>query len=130
MNIAPFPSAFGIFLVKKSHPIRATVTEMGPVLLSRLLELTEAQEGALTIAFRLADEEGIDLLDLKDLQALLVFAGENADQLQLRYGNIAAASIGAIQRRLLVLEDQGGAGFFEEPALELADLMRCDGDGR
>lgn len=103
---------------------------MGPVLLSRLLELTEAQEGALTIAFRLADEEGMDLLDLKDLQALLVFAGENADQLQLRYGNIAAASIGAIQRRLLVLEDQGGAGFFGEPALELADLMRCDADGR
>lgn len=106
------------------------MTEMGPVLLSRLLELTEAQEGALTIAFRLADEEGMDLLDLKDLQALLVFAGENADQLQLRYGNIAAASIGAIQRRLLVLEDQGGAGFFGEPALELADLMRCDADGR
>ena len=129
MNIAPFPSAFGIFSAKKGHPIRATVTEMGPVLLSRLLELTEAQEGALTIAFRLADEEGIDLLDLKDLQALLVFAGENADQLQLRYGNIAAASIGAIQRSLLVLEDQGGAGFFGEPALELADLMRCNGDG-
>ena len=125
-----FPVSFWDIFGEKGHPIRATVTEMGPVLLSRLLELTEAQEGALTIAFRLADEEGMDLLDLKDLQALLVFAGENADQLQLRYGNIAAASIGAIQRRLLVLEDQGGAGFFGEPALELADLMRCDADGR
>lgn len=125
-----FPVSFWDIFGEKGHPIRATVSEMGPVLLARLLELTDAQEGALTIAFRLADEQGMDLLDLKDLQALLVFVGENAEELQLRYGNIAAASIGAIQRRLLVLEDQGGAGFFGEPALELSDLMRCDAAGQ
>ena len=92
--------------------------------------LTEAQEGILNIAFRLADEQGLALLDLKDLQALLVWVGENRNDLSLRYGNISTASIGAIQRRLLVLENQGGAQFFGEPALELADLMRCDAGGR
>ncbi len=103
---------------------------MGPLLLARLLELTEAQEGILNIAFRLADEEGLPLLDLKDLQALLVWIGENAKALSLRYGNVSAASIGAIQRRLLVLENQGGAGLFGEPALALTDLMRTDAEGR
>ena len=103
---------------------------MGPLLLARLLELTEAQEGVLNIAFRLADEQGWPLLDLKDLQSLLVWLGENAGEIALRYGNISAASIGAIQRRLLVLENQGATHFFGEPALDLADLMRCDAQGR
>ena len=100
------------------------------MLLSRLLELSEAQEGILNIAFRLADEEGLPLLDLKDLQALLVWVGENRKDLSLRYGNVSTASIGAIQRRLLVLENQGGTGFFGEPALALTDLIRTADDGR
>lgn len=103
---------------------------MGPLLLGQLLGLTEAQEGILNIAFRIADEDGMPLLDLKDLQALLVWIGENAKDLSLRYGNVSSASVGAIQRRLLVLENQGGAKLFGEPALALSDLMRTDADGR
>ncbi|UWQ30585.1 DUF853 domain-containing protein [Leisingera sp. M523] len=114
----------------QGHPVRTTVAEMGPLLLSRLLELSEAQEGILNIAFRLADEDALPLLDLKDLQSLLVWIGENRAQLSLRYGNVSPASIGAIQRRLLVLENQGGAGLFGEPALALSDLMRCDDAGK
>jgi uncharacterized protein len=125
-----FPVTFWDMFAAQGHPIRTTVAEMGPLLLSRLLELTEAQEGILNIAFRLADEKGLALLDLKDLQAFLVWLGENRAEVSLRYGNIAVASVGAIQRRLMVLENQGGAHFFGEPALELADLMRCDTDGR
>ncbi|SDC06121.1 helicase HerA-like domain-containing protein [Ruegeria marina] len=115
---------------EQGHPVRTTVAEMGPLLLSQLLELSEAQEGILNIAFRLADEEGLPLLDLKDLQALLVWIGENAKSLSLRYGNISPASVGAIQRRLLVIENQGGARLFGEPALDLADLIRTDAEGR
>ena len=96
---------------------------MGPLLLSRLMELSEAQEGIMNIAFRIADEEGMPLLDLKDLQALLVWVGENREAISLRYGNVSTQSVGAIQRQLLVLENQGGNAFFGEPALELADLM-------
>ena len=103
---------------------------MGPLLLSRLLELSEAQEGIINIAFRLSDEEGLPLLDLKDLQALLVLIGEHAKDLSLRYGNVSNSSIGAIQRRLLVLENQGGNNLFGEPALELSDIIRTDADGR
>ncbi|ASM72366.1 MULTISPECIES: helicase HerA-like domain-containing protein [Roseobacteraceae] len=125
-----FPVTFWDLFGEQGHPVRTTVSEMGPLLLSQLLELSEAQEGILNIAFRLADEEGLPLLDLKDLQALLVWIGENAKDLSLRYGNVSTASIGAIQRRLLVLENQGGAKLFGEPALDLADLMRCDADGR
>lgn len=125
-----FPVAFWDMFGQQGHPVRTTVAEMGPLLLSRLLELTEAQEGILNIAFRLADEQGMALLDLKDLQAFLVWIGENRAEISLRYGNIAVASVGAIQRRLMVLENQGGTHFFGEPALELADLMRCDDDGR
>ncbi|KIC22442.1 helicase HerA-like domain-containing protein [Leisingera sp. ANG-Vp] len=125
-----FPVTFWDLYGEQGHPVRTTVAEMGPLLLSRLLELSEAQEGILNIAFRLADEEALPLLDLKDLQALLVWIGENRGKLSLRYGNVSPASIGAIQRRLLVLENQGGAGLFGEPALELADLMRCDATGR
>ena len=125
-----FPVVFWDLFGAKGHPVRTTVAEMGPLLLARLLELTEAQEGILNIAFRLSDEQGLPLLDLKDLQALLVWVGQNAKELSLRYGNISTASVGAIQRRLLVLENQGGARFFGEPALELSDLMSCAPDGR
>ncbi|NGQ92141.1 DUF853 family protein [Rhodobacter sp. HX-7-19] len=124
-----FPVTYWDLFGEQGHPIRATVAEMGPLLLSRLLELTEAQEGVLNVAFRLADEEGLPLLDMKDLQALLVFIGENADAISTRYGLVATASIGAIQRRLLVLENQGGARLFGEPALDLADLMLTDAAG-
>ena len=124
------PVTFWDLFGDQGHPVRTTVSEMGPLLLARLLELTEAQEGILNIAFRLSDEEGMPLLDLKDLQALLVWIGENGKTLSLRYGNVSSASIGAIQRRLLVLENQGGTGLFGEPALDLADLMRTDADGK
>lgn len=125
-----FPVTFWDLFGRQGHPVRTTVSDMGPLLIARLLELSEAQEGILNIAFRLADEQGLPLLDLKDLQSLLVWVGENRKDLSLRYGNIATASIGAIQRRLLVLETQGGAGFFGEPALELGDLMSLDAEGR
>jgi DNA helicase HerA-like ATPase len=125
-----FPVTFWDMFGQQGHPVRTTVAEMGPLLLSRLLELSEAQEGILNIAFRLADEQGMALLDLKDLQALLVWLGENRHDLSLRYGNISTQSIGAIQRRLMVLENQGAASLFGEPALELSDIMRIDPDGR
>ncbi|MEL7100317.1 MAG: helicase HerA-like domain-containing protein [Pseudomonadota bacterium] len=125
-----FPVTFWDLFGQQGHPVRTTVSEMGPLLLSQLLELTEAQEGILNIAFRLADEEALPLLDLKDLQALLVWIGENRGELSLRYGNVSVQSIGAIQRRLLVLENQGGTKLFGEPALDLADLMRTDDAGR
>ena len=125
-----FPVTFWDLFGKQGHPVRATVAEMGPLLLSRLMELTDVQEGVLNVAFRVADEEGLPLLDLEDLQALLVWVGQNAQDLSLRYGNVATASVGAIQRQLLVLENQGGAELFGEPALDLADLMLCDADGR
>ena len=124
-----FPVTFWDLFGEQGHPIRTTVAEMGPLLLSRLMELTEPQEGVLNIAFRLSDEEGLPLLDLKDLQALLVFIGENAASIGLRYGNVAPATVGSIQRRLLVLENQGGTVLFGEPALDLADLMQVDDTG-
>lgn len=124
------PVTFWDLFGDQGHPVRTTVAEMGPLLVSRLLELSEAQEGILNIAFRLADEEGLPLLDLKDLQALLVWVGENRAELALRYGNISVQSIGAIQRRLMVLENQGATQFFGEPALELSDIMRTDADGK
>ncbi len=125
-----FPVTFWDLFGTQGHPIRTTVAEMGPLLLARLLDLTEAQEGVLNIAFRVADEEGLGLLDLDDLRSMLVWVGENARDLALRYGNVSTASIGAIQRALLVLENQGGAGFFGEPALELSDIMSTASDGR
>lgn len=125
-----FPVTYWDLFGEQGHPVRATVSEMGPLLLARLLELTEPQEGVLNVAFRLADDEGLLLLDLKDLQAMLTFVAENADAIGARYGLVAASSVGAIQRRLLVLENQGGAALFGEPALDLADLMRTDADGR
>lgn len=125
-----FPVTFWDLFGEQGHPIRTTVSEMGPLLLSQLLGLSEAQEGILNIAFRVADEDGLPLLDLKDLQALLVWIGENARDLSLRYGNVSTASVGTIQRRLLVLENQGAADLFGEPALALDDMMRTDQDGR
>jgi DNA helicase HerA-like ATPase len=125
-----FPVTFWDLFGEQGHPVRTTVAEMGPLLMSRLLELSEAQEGILNIAFRVADEEGLALLDLKDLQAMLVWLGENREALSLRYGNISVQSVGAIQRRLLVLENQGATALFGEPALDLADLMATDADGR
>ncbi len=125
-----FPVTFWDLFGEQGHPIRTTVSEMGPLLLSRLMDLSEAQEGVLNIAFRASDEEGLPLLDLKDLQALLVWVGENGKELSLRYGNVSTSSVGAIQRALLVLENQGGSNLFGEPALELADMMRTDIDGR
>ncbi|MBV1903289.1 MAG: DUF853 domain-containing protein, partial [Marinosulfonomonas sp.] len=125
-----FPVTFWDLFGQQGHPVRTTVAEMGPLLLSRLLELSDAQEGVLNIAFRVSDEENLALLDLKDLQALLVWVGENGDELSLRYGNVSKSSVGAIQRALLVLENQGGAQLFGEPALELGDMMRTDTDGR
>lgn len=125
-----FPVTFWDMFGKSGHPVRTTVAEMGPLLLARLLELTSAQEGVLNIAFRVSDEQGLPLLDLKDLQSLLVWVGENGKELSLRYGNVSRSSVGAIQRSLLVLENQGGTNLFGEPALELSDIMRTDVDGR
>lgn len=112
------------------HPIRTTISEMGPLLLARLLGLNETQEGVLQIVFRLADEQGLLLLDLGDLQAMLAYAGENAADLTTRYGNVSKQSIGAIQRQLLSFEAQGADAFFGEPALEIADFIRTDEQGR
>ena len=125
-----FPVTFWDMFGEQGHPVRTTVAEMGPLLLSRLMELSEAQEGVLNIAFRVADEQGLPLLDLKDLQALLVWVGENRTDLALRYGNVSVNSVGAIQRRLLVLENQGGHLLFGEPALDLADIIHVGADGR
>jgi DNA helicase HerA-like ATPase len=125
-----FPTIFWDLFGEKGHPIRTTVSEMGPLLLSRLMDLTDAQEGVLNIAFRLADDEGMALLDLKDLQALLAHVSERAKELSARLGNVSKQSVSAIQRSLLVLEEQGGDHFFGEPALEIADLMRTTRDGR
>ena len=125
-----FPVTFWDLYGIQGHPVRTTVTEMGPLLLANLLELSAPQEGILNIAFRLADEEAMPLLDLKDLQSMLVWIGENRKSLSLRYGNVSTSSIGAIQRSLLVLENQGGAGLFGEPALALSDIMRHGPDGR
>ena len=124
-----FPVTFWDLLGEQGHPVRTTVAEMGPLLLSTLMGLTEAQEGVLNVAFRVADEDGLPLLDLEDLQALLVWVGQNSKDLSLRYGNVAASSVGAIQRQLLVLENQGGANLFGEPALDLKDMMAIEGDG-
>ena len=125
-----FPVTFWDMFGKQGHPVRTTISEMGPLLLSRLMELTSAQEGAMNIAFRVADEQGMALLDLKDLRAMLIWLGENAAEVSLQYGNVSTASIGAIQRSLLVLENQGADAFFGEPALDLNDLMTTTPGGQ
>src|SRR5258705_6936948 len=125
-----FPVVFWDLFGEQGHPIRATISEMGPLLLARLMDLNEVQEGVLNIAFRVADEEGLLLLDLKDLRAILAFVAEHAEELTTQYGNVSKATVGTIQRQLLVLEIQGGTAFFGEPALALKDFMRTDRDGR
>jgi DNA helicase HerA-like ATPase len=125
-----FPVTFWDLFGESGHPVRATVSEMGPLLLARLLDLNDTQEGVLNIAFRVADEQGLLLLDLKDLRAILAYVAENASALSAQYGNVSTQSVGAIQRQLLVLENQKGELFFGEPALSISDLMRTDRDGR
>ncbi len=125
-----FPIRLWDVFGEKGHPVRTTVSEMGPLLIARLLNLTNVQTGVLNIVFRVADDAGMLLLDLKDLRAMLNFVGENASEYTLEYGNISSSSIGAIQRGLLVLEDEGGKTFFGEPALDVADFMQKAEDGR
>jgi uncharacterized protein len=132
-----FPVMFWDVFGEQGHPVRATVMEIGPLLLSRMLDLNDVQEGLINIAFRYADEDpeltGVDsngLVDLKDLRKLLSYIGEHAKEISIKYGNVAVASIGAVQRQLLVLENQGAAKFLGEPALKLADFIKTDRDGR
>ena len=124
------PTVFWDLFGEQGHPIRTTISEMGPLMLSRLMGLTEAQEGALNIAFKIADEEGLGLLDLKDLRALLKDLADRGKEITTESGNINDQTIGAIQRRLVVIEEQGGDKFFGEPALDIKDLMRTTRDGR
>jgi DNA helicase HerA-like ATPase len=126
---APVPTIFWDVFGESGHPVRTTISEMGPLLLARLLELNETQEGVLFIAFRVADDEGLLLLDLDDLRSMLTFLSENAAEMERKYGRVSAASVGAIQRRLLTLQAQGGDLFFGEPALQLADFMKQTFDG-
>ncbi len=125
-----FPVTFWDVFGEQGHPLRATVSDLGPLLLSRLLNLNETQSGVLSAVFSIADEQGLLLLDMKDLRALLQYAADNAKALKARYGNVTSATVGAIQRGLLALEKQGGDRFFGEPALDLYDLMRTQTDGR
>lgn len=122
-----FPATVWDVFGKQGHPLRATVSEMGPLLIARLLQLNDTQEGVLSIAFKYADDNGLMLLDLKDLQSLMQWVGQNADELTLQYGNVSAASVGAIQRGLLELDEQGGDLFFGEPAVRLEDFMQSLG---
>ncbi len=124
------PTIFWDLFGEQGHPIRTTVSELGPLMLSRLMGLTEAQEGALNIAFKIADEEGLAILDLKDLRALLKDLADRGKEITTDYGNINDTTIGAIQRRLVVIDEQGGDKFFGEPALDIKDLMRTTRDGR
>jgi hypothetical protein len=124
------PVIFWDLYGERGHAVRTTISEMGPLLLARLMNLNETQEGVLNIAFRVADEEGLLLLGLEDLQALLLHVAQNAAELSGRYGNVTKPSVGAIQRQLLQLEAQGGGRFFGEPALEIADLIQLDEQGR
>jgi uncharacterized protein len=132
LNFQPdrFSTVFWDVFGEQGHPVRATVSEMGPLLLSRMMDLNDVQEGVLNIAFKVADEQGLLLLDMKDLRAILSFIAEHAAELTTEYGNVSKQTVGTIQRQLLVLENQGGAKFFGEPALTLKDFMRTDGDGR
>lgn len=124
-----FPVVFWDLFGEQGHPVRTTVSEMGPLLLARLLDLNPTQTGILTLVFKVADDQGLLLLDLKDLQAMVRFVGDNGKEFRTSYGNISSASIGAIQRSLLTLEQQGAELFFGEPALNLDDLMQTDAEG-
>lgn len=125
----PYPVVFWDIFGENGHPIRSTISEMGPLLLSNLLDLNDTQSGILYGCFKIADDQGLLLLDLKDLRALLAWMGDNANDLRNEYGNISGASIGAIQRQLLVLEEQGAGHFLGEPAVKLSDLMQVDFSG-
>src|SRR5262245_14821130 len=125
-----FPVVFWDLFGEQGHPIRATISEVGPLLLSRLMDLNDVQEGVLNICFRVADEQGLLILDLKDLRAMLTYISDHAADLTVQYGNVSKQTIGTIQRQLLVLENQGGNKFFGEPALALKDFIRTDRDGR
>ena len=125
-----FPVVFWDLFGVEGHPVRTTVSEVGPLLLARLLDLNDTQEGVLNIAFRVADDEGLLLLDLKDLQAMLTHVAEEASELTTRYGNVSKATVGTVQRKLLVLEEQGGINFFGEPALDIKQMIRTTPDGR
>jgi DNA helicase HerA-like ATPase len=124
------PVMFWDVFGQQGHPVRTTVSDMGPLLLSRILGLNEVQGGVLTLLFKIADDNGLLLLDLKDLRSMLQYVGDHAAAFRTEYGNISAASIGAIQRGLLAIEEQGGAALFGEPALDLNDLMQTTQDGR
>src|ERR1700704_4048615 len=124
------PVVFWDVFGENGHPVRATVSEMGPLLLGRLLELNDTQEGVLNMVFKIADQGGLLLLDLKDLRSMLQYVADHADQFKTQYGNVSAASVGAIQRNLLELETQGADKFFGEPALDLDDLIQTDPKGR
>jgi hypothetical protein len=126
----PCTTVFWDVFGEAGHPVRATVSDMGPLLLTRLLNLNETQSGVLQLVFKIADDQGLLIIDLKDLRAVLQYVGENAKEYTTSYGNISAASIGAIQRGLLAIETQGGDKFFGEPMLDIADLMQTDADGR
>jgi DNA helicase HerA-like ATPase len=125
-----YPVTFWDVFGEQGHPVRTTISEMGPLLLSRIISLNEIQSGVLTITFKIADDNGLLLLDLKDLRAMAQFVGDNAEQFKTQYGNISAASIGAIQRGLLTLEEQGGDKYFGEPALNIEDLMQTGSKGK
>ena len=125
-----YPTRFWDIFGEQGHPVRVTVSEMGPTLLGRLFGLTEIQTGVLNIVFRVADDNGLLLLDLKDLRAMLQYVGDNRAEFTTEYGNVSAASIGAIQRALLAFEDEGGNQFFGEPGLDINDWMRTDASGR
>ena len=125
-----YPVSFWDVFGELGHPVRTTTSEMGPLLFSRILSLNEIQSAVLSLVFKIADDNGYLLLDLKDLRAMAQYVGDNADQFKTQYGNISAASIGAIQRNLLVLEEQGGEKFFGEPALNIQDLMQIDAKGK
>ena len=125
-----YPTRFWDIFGEQGHPVRVTVSEMGPTLLGRLFGLTEIQTGVLNIVFRVADDNGLLLLDLKDLRAMLQYVGDNRAEFTTEYGNVSAASIGAIQRALLAFEDEGGDQFFGEPGLDINDWMRTDASGR
>jgi DNA helicase HerA-like ATPase len=124
------PAIFWDLYGEQGHPIRTTITEMGPLLLARLMDLNDTQEGVLNIVFRFADEQGLLLLNLEDLQSMLAYTAENAKELSAKYGNVSKASVGAIQRQLLQLDSQGAGQFFGEPALEIDDFIACDENGR
>lgn len=124
------PVAFWDVFGEQGHPVRTTISEMGPLLLSRLLNLNDTQAGVLSILFEVADDQGLLVLDIKDLRAMLQHLSENSAEIKTEYGNVSSASIGAIQRNLLTLEQQGGDMLFGEPALDLNDLIQTDADGR